>query len=254
MNALIPPLGLFSLSLIIFVLLVGLVAVHTILAVWAADRADVSARARVMAPLAVAGFLAVWVGLGLVLGDPTNFPFADNNARRLLSLLVGFGPLLVAWAFIATSSTIRALNRVMPPDWLIRVQVYRIAGFMFLYPLLYYGAIPAGFALPAAIGDILTGILALFIASSVRNRRTHAFAWAIAWNIFGFLDLIVAPTAAILSRAQVLALYPISLVPLFIGPPLGILTHIYSLRNLQVNKPMIVHRTGAANPPVGKAH
>jgi hypothetical protein len=52
----------------------------------------------------------------------------------------------------------------------------------------------------------------------------------------------------------VLALYPISLVPLFIGPPLGILTHIYSLRNLQVNKPMIVNRTGAANTPVGKAH
>jgi hypothetical protein len=53
-----------------------------------------------------------------------------------------------------------------------------------------------------------------------------------AWNIFGLLDLIVAPAAAVLSQAQMIGLYPLSLVPLFIGPPLGILTHVYSLRNL----------------------
>jgi hypothetical protein len=257
MNALVPPFILFTLSLIIFALLLGLVGVHTMFAAWAADLARLSARARVMAPLAVAGFLAVWVALGLVLGDPANFPLVDNNARRLLSLAVGFGPLLFAVALLATSSTVRALNRAMPPDWLIRVQVYRIAGFMFLYPLLYFGAVPAGFALPAAIGDVATGIMAPFIASAVQNRRPHAFTWAIVWNLFGILDLIVAPTAAILSRAQVLALYPISLVPLFIGPPLGILTHIYCLRNLQIagrHEPVFVTQTASASAPTGGAH
>src|SRR5262249_25362702 len=154
--------------------------------------------------------------------------YADQNVRRLLALLVGFGPLLVAATLLAQLGAIRAVNSAMPPEWLIRVQVYRIAGFIFLYPLLYYGAVPAGFAVPAAVGDILTGILAPFIASAVRNRGTHAFAWAIAWNVFGIADLIVAPVAAILSHAQVLGLYPVSLVPLFIGPPMGILTHIYS--------------------------
>jgi hypothetical protein len=121
----------------------------------------------------------------------------------------------------------------MPADWLILVQIYRIAGSMFLYPLLYYDVLPKGFALPAALGDVLTGLLAPFIASAVRTRRAHAFAWGTASNLFGVLDLIVAPVAAILSGAQVLTLYPVSLVPLFIGPPLGILTHIYSLRNLR---------------------
>ena len=52
------------------------------------------------------------------------------------------------------------------------------------------------------------------------------------WNAFGILDLIVAPTAALLSQAQVLRIYALALVPLFLGPPLGILTHVYSLRNL----------------------
>jgi len=44
----------------------------------------------------------------------------------------------------------------------------------------------------------------------------------------------VASTAAVLSQAQVL-LSPLSLVPLFIGPPLGILTHVYSLHTLTVH-------------------
>ena len=57
-----------------------------------------------------------------------------------------------------------------------------------------------------------------------------------AWNLFGTLDLIVAPATALYFQAQVLGIYPISLVPLFLGPPLGILTHILSLRNLAVAK------------------
>jgi len=111
-------------------------------------------------------------------------------------------------------------------------QTYRMAGAMFLYPFFYYGIVPAGFAIPAAVGDFLTGLLAPVIARAVARRTPHAWRWAVAWNVFGILDLIVAPAAALLTDAQVLGLYPLSLVPLFIGPPLGILTHVFSLRNL----------------------
>src|SRR5262249_12388630 len=84
----------------------------------------------------------------------------------------------------------------------------------------------------AAIGDFLTGLFAPVVARAVERRRPNAFAWAVAWNLFGTIDLIVAPAAAILSRAGVLTIYPLALVPLFIGPPIGILTHVLSLRNL----------------------
>ena len=234
MNAVIPPLVFRSVSLVTLALPVAVIGALTIFTAWAAERSDLSPRAREMVPVSVGGFLAVWLALGLILGDPANFPLTDSNLRRLLSLVIGFGPVLIAAAPLAGSTTIRTLNAAMSPEWLVRVQIYRIAGFMFLYPLLYYGAIPTGFAVPAAVGDMLTGLLAPSVASAVRNRRRHAFAWAIVWNVFGIVDLIVAPTAAILSRAQVLALYPISLVPLFIGPPLGILIHIWSLSNLRV--------------------
>jgi hypothetical protein len=46
----------------------------------------------------------------------------------------------------------------------------------------------------------------------------------------------VAPATAMYFRAPILAMYPLSLVPLFVGPPLGILTHVLSLRNLSVNR------------------
>jgi hypothetical protein len=78
----------------------------------------------------------------------------------------------------------------------------------------------------------VTGALAPVVGLAVARQQPQAIKWATAWNIFGVLDLIVAPAAAVLSHAQLIGLYPLSLVPLFIGPPLGILTHVYSLRNL----------------------
>jgi hypothetical protein len=131
-----------------------------------------------------------------------------------------------------SSRTLRRVNAAMPAHWLIWIQMYRMVGLIFLYPYLYYGLVPAGFAIPAGAGDFLTVALAPVVALALARGRPLAPAWAVAWNVFGLIDLIVAPAAAVLTHAQVLEIYPISLVPLFIGPPLGILTHIYSLRNL----------------------
>jgi hypothetical protein len=106
---------------------------------------------------------------------------------------------------------------------------------MFLWPFLAAGALPAGFALPAGIGDTLTGIAAPVVALLVVRNRSRAHAWAVAWNLFGILDLVVAPISAVLSRTTNVGRFPLVVVPLFLGPPLGILTHICSLRNLAVN-------------------
>jgi hypothetical protein len=110
-----------------------------------------------------------------------------------------------------------------------------MAGFLFLFPFLAYGVLPAAFAVPAAVGDMITGALALPVGSAVARGRPHAAKWAVAWNLFGIADLIVAPASAIASHANVLGHFPLSLVPLFLGPPLGILVHVFSLRNLAAN-------------------
>jgi hypothetical protein len=217
---------------LIFALGFYLVVAHTVLAALAAQRSSLPPRVRPLAPWLVGGYLAIWLAAALVTGDGSNFPLARPELRRPVSLAIGLGPMLPAIALLRASKALRELNASMRPEWLIWVQAYRMAGLMFLFPFLYFGLVPSAFAVPAALGDFVTGLAAPFVGSAVARRRPGALAWGTAWNIFGMADLIVAPTAALLSRAQVIAHYPLALVPLFIGPPLGILTHIYSLRNL----------------------
>src|SRR5262245_12065867 len=232
MNALLPIPLLRGSAIIIFAVGIFMVATHAVLVALAAQRSALRPHVRVMAPWFVGAFLAVWLGVAFATGDGSNYPLSRNDLRRPISLAVGFGPMLVAMALLFSSKTMRALNSAMPPAWLIWVQTYRMAGLLFLYPFLYHSVLPVGFAVPASVGDFLTGLVAPLVGFAVAKRRAHSFAWATAWNIFGVLDLIMAPIAAVLSHAQVLALYPLALVPLFVGPPLGILTHVYSLRNL----------------------
>jgi hypothetical protein len=225
------PLAIQRLSVFaLFAIGIFLVAAYTALTTLAAGRAPLAARTRAWLPFAVAGFLASWLAVAVVVGD--SFQLGSPADARLLGLLVGFGPMLAVIGLVFGTKTLGALDEAVPSAWLIRIQTYRVAGLMFLYPFLYYGAVPAGFAIPAALGDFATGLLAPIVAAKVARRDAHSFAWAVAWNAFGILDLIVAPAAAVLSHTPVLTLYPLSLVPLFIGPPLGILTHVLSLRNL----------------------
>jgi hypothetical protein len=234
-------------AVVIFGVGIFLVAAHTLVAARAAERSPLGEQARWLVPMLVGAFLAGWLGLSLTVGDGTNFPFARPD-RRLISLAVGFGPMLVAIALIFSSRVMRTLNTTTPSAWLIWIQTYRVAGLMFLYPFFFYGLVPAGFAVPAAVGDALTAIFAPIVGTAVERRRRGAVGWAIAWNVFGILDLIVAPAAAVLSEARVLGIYPLALVPLFIGPPVGILTHIYSLRNLAASAVAAGARSGTDRP------
>jgi hypothetical protein len=213
---------------------IGLAVIHSLLVAMAAQRSTLAPRKQVAAAASVGAYLTAWLALAITFGDPRNFPLDRENLRLPISVIVGFGPMIVGIVSLFLVKSLRQINAAMPTTWLIWAQAYRVAGFMFLYPYLYYGIVPAGFAVPAAVGDFLAGIWTPLVALAVARRRPHAVAWATVWNLFGILDLLVAPVGALLSRAAVINLYPISLVPLFIGPPMGILAHVYSIRNLRV--------------------
>jgi hypothetical protein len=220
-------------AFVIFAAAIFVIAAHSAIAAVAAQRA--SSKTRTAVPFVVAGFFAAWLAIAMIIGDGANFPISLES-RRPLSGLVALIPFVIAVIALFASRTVRAINATSPSPWLIGIQTYRVAGVMFIFPFLPYGIIPAGFAWPAGVGDALTGILAPVVAWLVARNRPHALGWAVAWNLFGILDLIVAPATALYFQAQVLGIYPLSLVPLFLGPPLGILTHILSLRNLAVAK------------------
>lgn len=231
---LMPPLAARGATIVLFTLAVIMTALHTLLLGLAAQRTSLGARARMTVPALAAVYLGAWFALADVMADHANFPLAHAQWTLPLSLAVLLVPLVIAAGALFTWDAMREINAAMPPTWLIRLQTYRLAGFIFLV-FLAYGIVPAPFAITAAVGDVLTGALAIPVARLVERRGAAAYGWARAWNALGILDLIVVPTVALLTGARVIAHYPIGTIALFIGPPLGILTHIYSLRNLGVS-------------------
>jgi hypothetical protein len=222
-------------AFVIFALAIYIVAAHTVIAAVAAQRAALSPRTKIVIPFVIAAFLASWLAIATIVGDGSNFSVAPES-RRLASGLVALIPFVIAVTVLFAFRSIRAINAATPKAWLIAIQTYRFAGIMFVFPFLTYGIVPAGFGWPAGIGDALTGIFAPVVALMVARNRPYALKWAVAWNLFGTLDLIVAPVTALFFQARVLNIYPLALVPLFLGPPIGILTHIFSLRNLATAK------------------
>lgn len=226
-------------AFVTFAFAIFMIAAHAAIAAMASQRSSLSPKTKTAVPFVVAAFLASWFAIAIIVGDGSNFP-VPLESRRPISGLVALIPFSIAVIALFASKTMRTINAAMPNAWLIAIQTYRVAGIMFILPFLAYGIVPAGFAWPAGIGDALTGIFAPIIALMVARNRPNALKWAVAWNLFGTLDLIVAPATALYFQARVLGIYPLALVPLFLGPPLGILTHIYSLRNLAIAKTSVL--------------
>lgn len=113
---------------------------------------------------------------------------------------------------------------------LVALGTYRVAGYVFIYAYYQHDLLSYGFAFNAGWGDVLTGVLAPLVAFLVYVRSPGAFLAVIVWTFIGIGDLILAPTSANLYGAQRLVDFPLNLVPLFLGPPFGILLHLITLR------------------------
>ena len=89
------------------------------------------------------------------------------------------------------SGAIASLVSAIPLRWLVAAQVYRIAGGIFLV-LWADGRLPWQFALPAGIGDVTTGVLAVVVAARLAQNAAGARSAVYAWCLFGIADLVVA--------------------------------------------------------------
>src|SRR5260370_9698768 len=72
------------------------------------------------------------------------------------------------------------------------------------------GRLPWQFALPAGIGDVMTGCLAVVVAVLLAQKAPGALRAAYGWCLFGIADLVVAvPMGAMTSpgRAPLLPFY-----------------------------------------------
>lgn len=201
------------------------------------------ARARQMTPTVIGAgvVLAGWYFLALLLAVRGAFHGDVNSAIPPIAFGVLL-PLVIGYSLAFGSSTFREILDRVPQHWLIGIQLYRTFGIVFLW---LYGKdlLPGQFAVPAGYGDLFVGLTAPLVAYVYFKQTAGARSFAITWNLFGILDLIVAVGMGVLSApgpfqhfftepsTERLTLFPLVLVPTF-AVPLSVLLHLVSLRRL----------------------
>lgn len=194
---------------------------------------------RVVPWSALAAFLIAWLSAAWTLSARGVFASAADSGVKAAGTHILLPIILIAvgvLTILTRSNTVTAVVDAAPLWWLVAFQAYRITGFVFLR-LRDHGFLPGYFALPAGIGDTLTGTLAIGAALALRRELPWARRFAYAVNIFGLADLINAVSMGVLTAAESPAgispmlVYPLSIVPTF-GVPLAAIMHCLSLWQL----------------------
>lgn len=192
--------------------------------------------------ISIAVILLAWFSFVVFLGKAGIFAI---NPLVAPFILIGFIVLFGVLQKVYASKSVQRIADAVPQHWLVAIQTYRIVGVGFLI-LMAQGFLPAEFALPSGIGDIIVGITAPFVAILLYLKKPYAKKVGIAWNILGIADLVVALSAGMLGfprpiqtlpfapSTEPLSLYPLSLITLF-AVPLALLMHFFSLRVLRKN-------------------
>jgi hypothetical protein len=208
------------------------------------SRTEFSPTKRMMVWLAIAVPFTVWLAIVWNLAINGAFQPPVPGVARLPKLPIAiFAPVIIGLFVVLRSKTIGVFLDATPASWLIALQVYRVFGGIFLVNWIH-GTVAGVFAVPAGIGDALTGIMALPVALLLASGTARGRSAAMAWNIFGLLDFAVAITLGTLSvpgplqifgldiPASLAGTYPTVLIPAF-AVPSSILLHALSIRQLR---------------------
>lgn len=177
--------------------------------------------------------------LAIIWSAATSGAFRPGAFAIPLLPIATLGPVVLGAPILLRSRRIGQVLDAMPASWMVALQVLRVNGFAFLIGWVY-GTVAGVFALPAGIGDTLTGLLAVPVAISLGSGSRDSRRAAIAWNIFGLLDFAVAISIGFAIAFRLIdtglaggtvGLYPAVMIPAF-GVPTWIILHALSLRQL----------------------
>lgn len=115
----------------------------------------------------------------------TRIVFATAAGLSLLSSIVAGVVLVLPWA--QTQSLSVALLCLVAPHMFLR-----FIGLSFLIPGVVSATVPRAWALPAAYGDLIAGILAILAVLALAHAATWAITIVWIFNIWGTADLIYA--------------------------------------------------------------
>src|SRR6516225_525705 len=220
------------------------VFIHMLLALglWLGlERTDLTPGQRRNFWLAVLIPYTLW--LAVVWSAAINGLFLPRLSPVPLLPLAIFLPVIIGTPILLRSKRMGQVLDAMPASWLIALQLYRVFGGAFLVGWAR-NVIPGVFALPAGIGDMITGLLALPVAIALAADTPAARRAAVGWNVFGLFDFAVAVSIGLMIAPGPLQLivpsipnttagvYPNVMIPAF-AVPSSILLHALSLRQLR---------------------
>jgi hypothetical protein len=203
--------------------------------------------------ITLGGLLFAWLALTLFLGASGLFQSAVSQPFPFISLAIVL-PVLLGALWIRGSRQVQKIIEAVPQSWLVGIQFYRVVGVIFL---LFYtaGQLPAVFALPAGVGDVLVGITALVVAFLTARHHSRSDQLIALWNCLGIADLVIAVATGFLSapsRFQIFSLaapntligtFPLVMIPIY-AVPLSVILHLASLSKLRQNQFRPAERLG----------
>lgn len=111
--------------------------------------------------------------------------FALSAALSFVSAMVAAR--LYAWPWLRTRNRTQALSALVVPHLFLR-----FIGLSFLVPGVVSTALPASFAVPAAYGDLIAGVLAIAAVACLTRFRSLSVPSVWLFNLWGMGDLLFA--------------------------------------------------------------
>lgn len=186
--------------------------------------------------------LVLWFVVILISARAGAFAADPQQLPLTLLLSVAAPPLIFAASYLV-SPAVRTFVLGLDLVLLTAFQSWRVIGVTFLV-FYAYGLLPAVFAWPAGIGDVLVGIAAPFVAIAVA-RNTPSWREQALWlNFAGLLDFALAVGTGVLTSPTPAGVFadatssaimnelPLTLIPTF-AVPLWIIVHMISLLQLR---------------------
>jgi hypothetical protein len=139
----------------------------------------------------VAAVAAAWLAAVAVVGASGGF-LSPPGTPPIPVAVGALAPLLLFFLAYRASRAFRDWVLALDLRVMVTMQAWRFAGLGFV-ALYANGVLPAGFALPAGLGDLAIGATApLVLIGLLRNPAFAAGGTFVLWNLLGMLDLVTA--------------------------------------------------------------
>jgi hypothetical protein len=218
---------------VVIVAMTTAVVIAIFLVMWRARSSPRQSRTAVISALV----LASWAVVTALVAQRGFFRPSDLYSPPPVGIALGLA-LAVFAASLLLSPSLRGL--LTNQRHLILLNLWRLVGVVFLV-LMANGQMPALWALPAGIGDVIVGATAPWIARHLGMPEGQRRA--IIFTLFGMADLVVAVGLGVMTSpgpahvfrttptSELATQFPLALVPTFLVP-LAFILHVVSLWQL----------------------